>query len=172
MRKLELSHDVIAKKVWELLPPDEVERRKVLESIQQRSQEYQEGRASLAGRNELGRWQAYLSVLPLSREERAYVEASQKAYKDKQPPLKKWYFLSILGLIIATGLAVGFIIANIRLRTEKGENQNQQARIDYQRKIDKALAKALALKDEDRNLSYRLLSAIIQDATAWSENKN
>lgn len=172
MRKLELSHDVIAKKVWELLPPDEVERRKVLESIQQRSQEYQEGRASLAGRNELGLWQAYLSVLPLSREERAYVEASQKAYKDKQPPLKKWYFLSILGLIIATGLAVGFIIANIRLRTEKGENQNQQARIDYQRKIDKALAKALALKDEDRNLSYRLLSAIIQDATAWSENKN
>ncbi|MCB9267870.1 MAG: hypothetical protein H6558_22840, partial [Lewinellaceae bacterium] len=83
MRKLELSHDVIAEKIWELLPPDEVERRKVLESIQQRSQEYQEGRASLAGRSELHLWEGYLSSLPLSKEEKEYIEASQKAQRDK-----------------------------------------------------------------------------------------
>lgn len=158
---------MIAEKIWELLPPAEMERRKTLESIQQRSQEYREGRASLAGRSELHLWQEYLAGLPLSRQEREYVEASRK----KLARLKKRYFLSIIGLAIAAALAIVFIIASIGLQSEKEETLREQAQIEYQRKIDKALSKALALKDEDRNLSYRLLEAIIQDATAWSKDK-
>ena len=78
-QRFELSHDIIAEKVWQRLPEQDKQLRKIQRSITQRQEDYQAGKGSLLGKAELEAWNIYLPMLELTEDEKAYVEESAKA---------------------------------------------------------------------------------------------
>jgi WD40 repeat protein len=89
-QKFELSHDIIAEKIWERLPEQDKQLRQIKLSITHRLEDFQKGRGSLLGKKELATWKVYLPMLHLTAEEQHFVlrseqdlAAAQKAEQDR-----------------------------------------------------------------------------------------
>ncbi len=77
--KRELKHDILAEKIWERLPEQDKELRRVRRSIAQRAADYAAGSGSLAGEPELLNWQALAGKLKLEPQEERFIEQSWEA---------------------------------------------------------------------------------------------
>lgn len=77
-QRFELSHDIIAEKIWARLPEQDKLLRQITRSVAQRQADYEAGSGSLLGKAELDAWKLYLPLLSLSTEQNAYINESQK----------------------------------------------------------------------------------------------
>lgn len=74
--KRELKHDILAEKIWERLPEQDKQLRRVRRSITQRAADHAAGTGSLAGEPELLNWQALSGKLKLEPQEEDFIEKS------------------------------------------------------------------------------------------------
>lgn len=74
--KRELKHDILAEKIWERLPEQDKQLRRVRRSITQRAGDFFAGTGSLAGETELLSWQALAGKLKLEPQEEDFIEQS------------------------------------------------------------------------------------------------
>lgn len=74
--KRELKHDILAEKIWERLPEQDKQLRRVRRSIAQRAADHAAGTGSLAGEPELLNWQALSGKLKLEPQEERFIEQS------------------------------------------------------------------------------------------------
>lgn len=77
--KRELKHDILAEKIWERLPEQDKQLRRVRRSIAQWAADYAAGTGSLAGEPELLNWQALSGKLKLELQEEDFIEKSREA---------------------------------------------------------------------------------------------
>jgi hypothetical protein len=87
--KFELTHDIIAEKIWQRMPEADKQLRMIERSLEQRLQDYRQERGGLLGKKELNAWEAYLDRLNLDEEEKNFVEASRKAIIDEEEREKR-----------------------------------------------------------------------------------
>jgi WD40 repeat protein len=82
--KTELSHDIIAQKVWERLPEQDKRLREVQRSIEQRARDFQSGTGSYLGPKELAAWEDVLLKLQLGEKEEDFIRNSRAHWKEQQ----------------------------------------------------------------------------------------
>ena len=83
-QKFELSHDIIAEKIWARLPEQDKQLRMIQASIRQRQEDYAAGKGSLLGKAELEGWEVFLSKMELSElEQRFWDDSFQKLNADE-----------------------------------------------------------------------------------------
>lgn len=82
--KVELTHDIIAVKVWEKLPEQDKQLRLVRNSLQQRLLDYKKESGSLLGEKELIAWEDYFILMDLSTEQGKFIERSKEAIELKK----------------------------------------------------------------------------------------
>lgn len=138
--KVELTHDVIAKKVWERLPEANKQLRQIKKSLEQRQQDFLEEKGSLLGEKELNAWAYYFPKLQLEENIQQYIEDSkatielerrreaerlerEKAQIEKNRKLQKRIGrgLILLGSIIGL-LLILTLYARVRLNTAQTKN--------------------------------------------------
>lgn len=81
--KIELSHDVIAEKIWERLPEHDKYSKSVKASIERRYQDFKNQNGSYLGHKELSSWEAYISNLSLEADVLNFWNDSRKNYRYK-----------------------------------------------------------------------------------------
>ena len=86
--RIELTHDIIALKIWEQLPEQDKQLRMVKNSLHQRLRDYNRGSGSLLGEKELIAWEEYLTLLKLSVEQKDFIEKSRMAVEQKKAEKK------------------------------------------------------------------------------------
>jgi len=82
--RIELTHDIIALKIWEQLPERDKQLRMVKNSLHQRLRDYNRGSGSLLGEKELIAWEELLTLLNLSEEQKSFIEKSKVAIEQKK----------------------------------------------------------------------------------------
>ncbi len=82
--KIEFTHDIIAKKVWERLPEEERQLRLVATSLRQRLEDYKKGNGSLLGLKELVAWEDYFPLLTQDEKLKKFVENSRLEVQAQQ----------------------------------------------------------------------------------------
>ncbi len=82
--KIEFTHDIIAKKVWERLPEEERQLKLVAASLNQRLEDYKKGTGSLLGLKELVAWEDYFPVLAREGALKKFVEGSRLEVEAQQ----------------------------------------------------------------------------------------
>lgn len=171
--KVELTHDVIAKKIWERLPEADKQLRQIKKSLQQRREDFGDGRGSLLGEKELNAWSYYFSRLDLDQETQRFVEQSQtqlteqakaeeerirreKAQVEKNLRLQKRIGRGLIGLgsIIALLLALTLYVRSSLVKAQ-GDN------------VSFLLKKS---KDEIRSLKYEMALSSLKTANKLKKN--
>ena len=106
---VELTHDIIALKIWELIPEYEKQIRSIVSSIDRRHNDYKSGNGSLLGEKELLAWDDYIPNLKLEQSKKDYIKKSSKALVKSKKNKKRL----IYGLVGLTLLAIAFSVASI-----------------------------------------------------------
>lgn len=101
-QKFELAHDIIAEKIWNRLPEQDVELRIAKKSFKQRYSDYKGGKGSLLGEKELIAWADMLERFDLDIDSRSYVVLSQFHNRRR----KKRNFIGFISIIIVAILAI------------------------------------------------------------------
>lgn len=86
--RIELTHDIIALKIWEQLPEQDKQLRMVKNSLHQRLRDYNRGSGSLLGEKELIAWEELLDLLKLSTEQKEFIHKSKVAVEQKKTDVK------------------------------------------------------------------------------------
>jgi len=81
--KTELSHDIIAEKIWDRLPEHDKRFRDIERSIQQRTQDFRRGTGDYLGPKELAAWEDAFARLPPESEEYIFIQNS-KTFRQKE----------------------------------------------------------------------------------------
>lgn len=144
--RLELSHDIIALKIWEQLPEQDKQVRLIQNSFLQRFNDFQQGKGSLLGDKELTAWEDFFPLLNLTAQQKGYLKTSSKSVKNA----KKRRRLFILGLILTTILAIGTSFFAIQAR-ESALNAENIAEIEKEKA--QQLTEELLITFKDRTLS-------------------
>lgn len=180
-QKFELSHDIIAEKIWQRLPEQDKQLRQIQRSLRQRYEDYQAGKGSLLGEAELGAWEIYFPMLDLPEEQSQYVQDSAEAIRSaKQSELDRMekekaqiarnrrlqkmiaWGLSILGVII-----ILLLFYSIWANKKAGE-QSELAAIN-QEKADSLLQVALLADSIARKTGERARQDSTRAAAATLE---
>ena len=171
---VELTHDVMAKKIWERLPEVDKALRQIRKSLKQRQMDFQEGHGSLLGAKELNAWNYYLPQLDLDESIQQYLTDSQnKLEQEAQLELKRLerekqqieknrilqkrigrglaIFGSAIILLLIVTLFARFRLTEARSKNINfilGESQNQILHLNYRNALN-LLATAYDLKPSD-----------------------
>lgn len=176
-QKFELSHDIIAEKIWQRLPEQDKQLRQIQRSLRQRYEDFQSGKGSLLGKAELGAWEIYFPKLDLPDEQQQYIQDSTEAIKAAQEAERErlekekaqiarnrrlqkriTWGLSVLGIIIIALLLYS-------LWANKEANRQSQLAADSQEKADSLLKVAVLADSIARRNSLRAR----QDSTRAAE---
>ncbi|MBK8045234.1 MAG: hypothetical protein IPK21_22855 [Haliscomenobacter sp.] len=87
--KTELSHDIIAEKIWERLPEHDKRLREIQRSIEQRARDFQAGTGSYLGTKELAAWEDALLKLQLDNKEQSFIQESRAHWQTQQEAEKR-----------------------------------------------------------------------------------
>lgn len=149
-QKFELSHDIIAEKVWARLPEQDKQLRMIQASIRQRQEDYAAGKGSLLGKAELEGWAVFLPGMELSGAEEEYVTASKK--KEKADRRRRLYgLLGILALILVAGSVSGWLISEAKEAKKDAGIAQKEAVVER--------AKADSVIDSLKNVQQKLDSS-------------
>lgn len=153
MKPLELSHDIIAKKVWERLPEIDKQLQAVKKSLVQRQQDWAQGKGSFLGAKELAAWEAPIERLhdSLDQEVLDFIDNSkkdvEKKKKEKARQLRRdaqrkrtrlFLVVTTLGFLLAVALAMWAFsernraekqTAIVVLEKQKAEAAQQEAEV-------------------------------------------
>lgn len=77
--RVELTHDIIALKIWEQLPEQDKQLRLVNNSLNQRLADYNREEGALLGEKELLAWEDFFPLLDLTSSQQIYIEKSKNA---------------------------------------------------------------------------------------------
>jgi len=87
--KIEFTHDIIAKKVWERLPEEERQLKMVTTSLQQRLEDFKKGNGSLLGLKELVAWEDFFPLLDGDASVKKFIEDSRREVRARQEKEKQ-----------------------------------------------------------------------------------
>ncbi len=82
--KIELTHDIMAKKIWEQLPEQDRMYRTIKSAVQRRRNEKENHKGSLLSEQEYDEWKVYFKKGTWEKEELAFIEESRQAIVQKQ----------------------------------------------------------------------------------------
>lgn len=175
--KIELTHDIIAEKVWEKLPEQDKQLRLIRNSLQQRWLDYQKESGSLLGEKELIAWENYFSLMDLSEDHLAFISKSketierqkkeeqeqqerelrltrQKLAVERHARKRQRIFLFGLGLLTITAIVLSIWAINSRRIAEDKEQEAQQKRLEAEAANIKARLRIedLAITEYQNNL--------------------
>lgn len=180
--KIELTHDIIAQKIWERLPDIDKQLRQIKRSLVQRQQDYVAGRGSFLGETELNAWEYYLPRIELDPDTERYVHDSQADRDEKRQAEARriqrekeqiqtnrrlqrriGWGLTVFGVIVGIFL-VATIIAQYQLRAArekiiKSTLESSARRVytlDYESALD-LLREAYELNPENEQVGQALL---------------
>lgn len=165
--KLELSHDIVAKKIWERLPEVDKQLRQIKKSLEQRRLDYQADKGSLLGEKELNAWAYYFPRLDLDPVTEQYIESSRSALteqkraeeeriiREKEQIEKNRRLQSRIGRGL---LGLGAVIVILLLLTLQARSRLVDART---KNINFLLAESEA---QIHTLEYRSAGALLQTA--------
>lgn len=127
-RKLELSHDVLAEKIWAKLPENDRRLREAKASLLRRYQDYQIGKAELLDKKFLDAYrEAIRQLRPEVEEAWAFYEASEQALKDEEKAanLRVWWtrIAAIVMGLLAIVAVVAFFWASREQQKAKALNE-------------------------------------------------
>lgn len=112
-QRYEISHDIIAEKIWNRLPKRDQVLREIQRSVAQRLLDFQEGRGSLLGKTELEVLKPHIGYLELTEAQKEYFEESTRAESDRQEREKgQINFIKYFGrtVVVVLGLIIFFTI--------------------------------------------------------------
>lgn len=125
---IELSHDVIAEKIWERLPENDKRSREIERSIQQRTRDFQQEHGSYLGNRELEAWKDVLGKIQLSAEEQLFLEKSRKHWKTQ-----RLTWTALFSAVVLVALALSWF----NMRTTRLEDANDKnAKMQYDAAIE------------------------------------
>lgn len=105
--KIELSHDILAKKVYEEASAEDKLRLKVEHLVRERYQQYQE-RKVFMGKEDMEYIHAHLRILDLSEEELAFVELNEKklqSEKNRKRRIALSIIVALFALLMLTSIS-------------------------------------------------------------------
>ncbi len=148
--KIELTHDIIAEKIWERLPEKDRFIMQIRANVERRFQLHRIGSGSLLGEREINAWQAYFPLLDLeddrqdfirksiARQEALAREKEAQRLKDleqararaaeiqKRRRTERWAFLTIILLITAAAISMGYLLEQLNQRNQALNDSNTQ----------------------------------------------
>lgn len=156
MKPLELSHDIIAKKVWERLPEIDKQLQAVKKSLIQREKDWREGKGSFLGRKELAGWKESIERLrdTLDKEVLDFIEDSEKDVTAREQT--RWWSILGFGTLLVLATIISLIFAF------KAQEQTKVAKIAQEdtnlalEKVELEKSKATNALDSLRNLLIAL----------------
>ncbi len=113
--RFELSHDTIARQVFDKASAEAQTRRKIEKYIRDRFAMYRE-RGSLLTRDDLDYIHPYLEAIRADREERAFIAESERAFRRKRNRLRVTVVGIIAVLAASTGVTASFGVSRPRAR--------------------------------------------------------
>ncbi|BDS09524.1 hypothetical protein [Aureispira anguillae] len=137
--KVELSHDLLAKKIFDLASTEDKMLIKVSNFIKNRFAYFKEN-SVLLSKEDMEYIRPYLPRITLEKHELIFIQRSQQAI---------WIRRSVMALIV---VAVIFVIAYFMNRTEKVKLQNQE-------RLAKEIQKYKAIEQEAKQLSTALIES-------------
>jgi WD40 repeat protein len=150
--KIELSHDILAQKVYERVSLEDKRLREVERLIRERFAFYQ-GEPKL-GQEEVEFIRPYLSKVELSAEERAFVNKSRQRITQRR--VRRLVLAGLIFLGIIAGLSIYAI--NMANKNTQIEQANKEA-IEERDKAEAAREKADSLRQEAEMATRRALAA-------------
>lgn len=132
--RIELAHDLLAKKIHEKASQEDRKLLEIRQFIQQRFKHFDENKVLLA-RDDLNYIKPYLSKIPLKKYELRFIEQSQRRF---------WLYASC---IVALVLFVFYIIGSSAMKTERIRTQNQERMVAQLALYQKMNAHAQELSD-------------------------
>lgn len=156
MKPLELSHDIIAKKVWERLPEIDKQLQAVKKSLIQREKDCREGKGSFLGKKELAGWKESIERLrdTLDKEVLDFIEDSEKDVTTREQT--RWWSVLGFGTLLVLATIISLIFAY------KAQEQTKVAKIAQEdtnlalEKVELEKSKATNALDSLRNLLIAL----------------
>lgn len=132
--KTELSHDIIAEKIWERLPEQDKRWREIEYSIQQRTRDFQNGTGDYLSAKELAAWEDVLDRFESDTPPQRFIQKSKAALQAAQA-------------------------AKERQQQEELERAKQQAA--HEKKLREEANKALARANAEKKRASLFLKAVI-----------
>lgn len=135
--KIELTHDIIAQKIWEQLPEQDKIFKSIIKSVSQRQLDYKLRNGSLLSEKEYNEWKTFFDKGQWSEENKRFIDLSNEAiileqqekeqrFLEKQKILEKknrfknWViFFSIISIVALSAFA-----AYIYIQKEKNRKQS------------------------------------------------
>ena len=170
MKPLELSHDIIAKKIWERLPEIDKQLQVVKKSLVQRQKDWAAGKGSFLGAKELAAWEAPIERLgdSLDQEVLDFIDNSkvdvEKKEQEKANQIKKeaqrkrtliFSIITVIGFFIAVGLAVWALQQKRIAEQALAELQVEKEKVaDLESRLQEALEKNIAPRLEALKIGY------------------
>lgn len=184
--KVELTHDIIAEKIWEKLPEQDKQLRLIRDSLRQRFLDFQKQSGSLLGEKELISWEDYFILLDLPAEQQQFIAQSKAAVQQKKQAeqqqkerelqltrqkleveqkarKKQRYFLVRLGI-----LAIAAVITSIlAINSRKIAKENETAAKEKQQEVENANVRT---GESIKNLARIEYQTNLDEATFYYEN--
>jgi hypothetical protein len=175
--KLELSHDILAKKVYDRISAEEKTLRKVERFIRDRYHFY-EGRSNKLRREEINYIAPYLSKVDISAQERFFVEEGIKGQRQRRMVLLGLMGIAFIALLSLTSTFYNYWQTAEALKTEADSlrMKAEEARLEAINQADIATKNlAIAQRERDRaddNLLLAEKQKLIAEANAMAARRN
>lgn len=156
MKPLELSHDIIAKKVWERLPEIDKQLQAVKKSLIQREKDWFEGKGSFLGAKELAGWKEPIERLRSTLDQKVldFIEDSQKDVTTREQT--RWWIILGFGTLLVLATIISLIFAfKAKEQTKVAEKAQQGTKLALE-EAELAKSKATTALDSLRNLLIAL----------------
>lgn len=160
MSKVNLSHDTIAKVVYEKASAEERQRLKIERFVRQRYEQYQETEAFL-GESEIHYVEPFLDRIDLSEEQLSFVERSRRV--NRQKDLAKRLGSVAIGIVVVLSALVAWALYERSVAEEQAELADislKEKELALKRNQE-VLKEAQATQDSLRN--QMLINAIVKD---------